>query len=405
MKYWLAIVTVLAAACGDNTARPDAALDSAPDAPLYPAFAPPVLQVMKGPGSVMPNVRVVPAFFPGDPLHAQLVDFLGKLAGSSTWSQMTSEYGVGALTVASPVDIATAPPANLTNDQIAAFLADQLSGSHPEWGATDPATLMTTVYVLFYPAATTVSLNGVTSCNWGSPTIGGYHQFTTGSVSATYAVIPRCTTPMFGTSVLDYTTYAISHELVEAATDPRLDAWAYYAADDLPWPLITGGEVADLCQDFTSSRYVPAELGYMVQRSFSNASVAAFHDPCVPVPPGAGPYFNAVPDRPDAFTISVGTQTFPTHGLSVPVGQTKTIALRLWSEGPTAGPWTITPYDFSPEHALDITLDRNTGLNGDTLELTVHTKSATQAGYASVGLVSTLAGRDTAWPLLVATPH
>src|ERR1700684_3376865 len=90
---------------GYNLAAPDA---HAIDALTYPAFAPPVPQVQKGPGAVMASVRVVPVFFPNDPMRAQLLDALGKIGPSFTWVDVTLEYGVGPLTLGTPVDL-TAP--------------------------------------------------------------------------------------------------------------------------------------------------------------------------------------------------------------------------------------------------------------------------------------------------------
>src|SRR5438045_1801115 len=61
---------------GDDVAVGDAAPDvdfgAASDA--YPAFRPPVPQIVNGNGGVMASVRIVPIFFQGDALEAQLTD-------------------------------------------------------------------------------------------------------------------------------------------------------------------------------------------------------------------------------------------------------------------------------------------------------------------------------------------
>lgn len=116
-------------------------------------------------------------------------------------------------------------------------------------------------------------------------------------------------------------TFAASHEIIEATTDPHAgktaptnDPTAYLGfymtnVANQAWPLVLGGgEVADLCVDiFGFGEDRTTSGGYTVQRVWNNLSAAAGHDPCVPIPSGEV-YFNvAPPAADDQLEIAVGS--------------------------------------------------------------------------------------------------
>jgi hypothetical protein len=75
----------------------------------------------------------------------------------------------------------------------------------------------------------------------------------------------------------------------------------------------------------------------------------------------------------------------------VPVGQTKTIALSLYSEAPVAS-WHVAAYDIAsaqgraPELALS--LDENGGGNGDTIQLSITALKGGEGGGSRYLVVS-----------------
>ena len=97
--------------------------------------------------------------------------------------------------------------------------------------------------------------------------------------------------------------------------------------------MLGGGEVGDLCAQEPGAFTQFPELAYTVQRTWSNAAAMASHDPCVPALANEV-YFNAVPELND--TITIGGM-FTMLGVQIPVGQTKTIDLDLFSDGDTGG--------------------------------------------------------------------
>jgi len=141
-----------------------------------------------------------------------------------------------------------------------------------------------------------------------------------------------------------------------------------------------------------------------VQRIWSNAAAAASHDPCVPAP--SGPYFNAAPVLPDLVTIDLGSMgNLETQGVRIPLGQSQTIDVVLYSDRPTAAPWQVEALDLatleSQPAALDLQLDATSGKNGDVLRLTIKPLQAESNGLEAFYVASTLQGRSTLWVGLV----
>ncbi|MBS2030419.1 MAG: hypothetical protein JST54_21125 [Deltaproteobacteria bacterium] len=368
----------------------------------YPAPFPAPPQVQDYGGPVLQQPKLVPVFFSNDDATtvAQLSDFASRVGSTQYWAATTSEYGVGPATALAPVQLTEAAPASIDDAAIQTWLAGKLNGNDPAWPANDG----NTVYVLFYPDATTVTLQGLSSCQG----FGGYHQNITldtahGSADAAYVVVPRCLNFPPNTGV-DAVTASTSHELIEAATDPYpLTQPAYALMDDahIFWlRVLGGGEVGDMCAQFDSSFTTFSELAYSVQRTWSNAAALAGHDPCVPALPGEV-YFNAAPELSDTVAYTVLGQVVNVPGVSIPVGQSKTIDLDLFSEAATSGPWTVSVEDasvvFGGAQHLTLGLNNTTGQNGDKLQLSITVTAAGSHNTEIFIVKSTLNGQSTVW--------
>jgi hypothetical protein len=370
----LAAAGALAACAADpGAAGPDAGTSTAaPDSGSAVATALSAPQLRSLGGAVVAAPVVVPIFFAGDDAtKAQIDAFLAALGPSDYWRAATSEYGVGALTAHAAIVSTDQPPT--TDDALQRWLAANV-GAHG-WPAPDAST----IYAVFLPASATLSAAWGTSCK----EFGGYHGELTGGTRATYALLPRCSPS------LDALTGYTSHELVEAATDPHpftAPGWADIDSDHAIWADTPGAEVGDMCE-FIRSADQRLVGSFVVQRSWSNASAAAGHDPCVPAM--SQPYIAAVPQLDDAVTIAYpadvgGPQA--SRGVTIPVGSSKTIDVALYSDA--AGPdFTVTAYDVgtilgtgaTPE--LTFAWDQTTGHGGDVRKLTItHAKAGTYGG-------------------------
>ena len=355
---------------------------------------PPPPQVVSGGGPVLTAPELYPVFFSNDDAAtvASLADFTMNVGGTPYWTAATSEYGVGAATGHAAIKLAEAAPAAITDAQIQQWLATKFATA----GSGFPAPTASTLIVLYYPTGTSITLQNVSSCVAGG--FGGYHSSAAiNGQQIAYAVVPRC-------GNLDSTTGDASHELVEAATDahPLVDpAYVHVDDGDVYWQLLLGGgEVGDMCAQFPNVFTKFAPFNYTVQRTWSNKAAAAGHDPCVPQLPGEV-YFNAAPVLPDLFAWNIQGQTAMIKSVSIPVGGTKTIPIQLFSDGPI-GPWTVTVTDpavmlGAPSALLDLSLDKSTGKNGDTLQLTIKVLGA-GTGNAEVFIVkSTLGATHFDW--------
>jgi hypothetical protein len=325
-------------------------------------------QVINYGGTVLTAPNVVPIFFGSDPYQTDIESFLTQLAASTFWGAVTGEYGVGALTVSPSVVVTDTAPTTTNTGKIDQFISAYLDGTHTEFPAITP----NNIYVIFYPSQTTISDTGFgTSCvNYG-----GYHEEgkNPSQQKFVYAVLPRCA--QFGSLTgLDALTGPLSHELIEASTDPFVQsspAWASADTDHMVWNVAPLGEVGDMCayEPQSFSRIVGS---FVVQRTWSNASAKAGHDPCVP--PLAPAYYNAAPVLNDPVTIDLYGQSIPTKGVQVALGKSKTIDVQLFTDK-AASDWTVqaidSTYGTNQPKELNFQWDKTTGNNGDVLHLTI----------------------------------
>jgi hypothetical protein len=339
-----------------------------------PAAHPDLPQVgtLGGPVLLAPKVR--PIIYSNDTSAADIQAFVEELARTTYWSAVTSEYGVGALTVLPPIMMPFAAPGSTTDAALQTVLAANTTGADSAWGPPDPST----VYLFVIPEGSTVTIDQSTCCD----DFGGYHsEAMSGAVSVPYAV--GCSCPgFFGSTVrpLDERTIAISHELVETATDPfPVSNPAYQIEDraDIIWTVVNGGgEVGDMCAFNDDAAFVPPGAKYMVQRSWSNAAAKKMQNPCVPYATTA-PYFNSFPALE---SVALGADKYLTRGVQVGIGKSRTIDVNLYSSAPTAGTWTVSAYDYDYwfrglPAKLALSLDKAEGRNGDTLHLTITAKA------------------------------
>src|SRR4051812_11245826 len=92
---------------GDDGTNPPApgANDGGNPQVSFPASHPAFPQVQNYGGVVFTKPVLVPVFFPGTSFKTQLVDFAGKLGPNAYWTAIASEYGIGAVTAQTAIDI------------------------------------------------------------------------------------------------------------------------------------------------------------------------------------------------------------------------------------------------------------------------------------------------------------
>jgi hypothetical protein len=377
---------------GDGTSDADA--DAGPNDPGlaeldagYPAVTVDIAQVtLNSGGKVLSAPHIVTVVWKDDPNLAQIEAFAGAIGSSTYWSTTTAEYGVGAATNEN-LEIATAPPSSLSEDSLDAFVTSNVkSGAWPAY--TDQ-----TVYMIYIPQSvsfTTVDGTGkvVDAC----ATVAGYHT-ETGYDSESgpyypYGVIPEAcavgdpTVPTLLASV----TATAAHEIIESVTDPLPDVapgWLYFDPQHYSFEMYNDeqDELADACENYLSSYYLEgADLPFYVQRTWSNESAAAGHDPCVPLAPSE-PYYNISISEPDTLTVTAEDGTrHSSEGYRIAPGSTRTIPFTFVSDVPTDGGWFLSAIEgnvideVSPSR-LTIHVDTPQGVNGQAGSITVTVNS------------------------------
>lgn len=383
-------------ACGDDAA--DACGDDAGDGeagpPGYPAAHPAAPQVVRIKGPVLTAPKVVPIVFMGDPLASNIATFMTQIVATTEyWSGATSEYGVGPLTATPVITVNETAPAMLADSDLETWLAAKIDAGNPF-----PPADANTLYAIFYPMGTTITMGGGTSCQ----AFNGYHSdFAHGGGYVTYAVMPRCAPMGPGVTLMDQLTSGASHEFIEAATDPLpqdMPAWAELDGPHRSWEYFGGGEVGDVCAQFGNVFYKPTGITNLVQHTWSNAAAMAGHDPCEP--DGLKPYFNSAPVMNDqvAMILQTGEQV-TVLGVKVPLHGSKTIEVDLFSDAPTSKAWRVSGVDISSQYLggpqlLSFSFDKTTGQNGDKLQMTI---KSLQAGPAPFWIQSQLGSSVEFW--------
>ena len=372
------------------------AADAAP-----PSYAFPVAATSGGPVVAKPKITVVT--FSGDTLEPSIGAFNDALVTSTWFGNAGKEYGVGPLVSVSHARLTETAPAAITDAEIRSWLATAIGTT---LGPLDTDTL----YALYYPAGTTVTYGGKTSCNGYQ----GYHgEIAVAASKAAFAVLPRCASTDASLTTLDLLTRVSSHELFEWATDPypiTAQAWHKVKPESAPWALAFEGELADLC-DGRTSQTKPADLGFFVQSVWSNVASAAGRAPCQP---GTQPvYATLIPKATDRITLSASLMTATSvpatgtvPGVIVRPGTSVKVPVHVYAESTTTTKWQLTPSEESsmlPNANLGLALDRTSALAGEDVMLTVNAPASFSAPTIVV-LYLNGAGTSiyTRWPLLIA---
>jgi hypothetical protein len=331
----------------------------------------------------MATPRIMAITYDGDANRADIEAFFPQYAASPAWAMQVAEYGIGDLKVLTPRHVAG--PAATSDSAIRQLLTTNLSGSTPAWGVPNE----NTVYSITLPVGTQFTDNHHQPCR------GAYHDdFLIGSVDVAYAIqcpsgndFPPPVTP------LQELTFDLSHELVEAVTDPRYEhdyAWGDVDEAHEVWAYITDGELADLCEFVDTAFWTdPPGMTYAITRIWSNTAALAGMDPCVGAPMST--YYQTVPDQPDGTTISLFGFDAPTKAKKIAMGASDTITLHVAGTAGT-GPFTINVYDvasrfFGSSVLLNFTQPTGTFQIGDTIKIPVTTMGK-DGGLGGVGAES-----------------
>jgi hypothetical protein len=342
-----------------DVARSEAAADAKPKAaevgPVIPPFtgeAPhtPLPQLPYANGVLLTSPKLVTVTFEGEQMQTDLAAFGQSVASSSWWDTVRAGYCNGSGTCigdgppGSFVQLSYFPQSQYVDStqggpsSLQQWLAGEIANSHL------PTPDAQTLYVIYFPKTTRITLDGQVSCSNSGGGFGGYHfAIPIGLQTVAYAVVMECDPEVpiepyvAKDTLLGATTLIASHEIAESATDMIVGTgYVLDNTDPNNWPWIYGtggGEAGDLCVDQLGLNEDHTLSGlYTVQRIWSNTQAAQGVDPCVPAPP-EDVYFNASPSR-SLFELDVG--------------QSVTFEVDAFSSGAMPN-WELNTFDASPD--------------------------------------------------------
>ena len=364
-----------------------------------PAQHPPIMQSSGGP--TLTNPQLVAMTFDGDDLRDQIEDFMDSVGCTTYWRSFLQDYGINDAYALPPVHMSDKAPASIDDSQIGLFIRQKILTK-----AVPDDVAGSTLYVIFYPDTTDITLQGEHSCS----SFGGYHNEVSlpDGRHVAYAVIPRCG-GFGGLGEIDELTATTSHELAEAVTDPNPmtnPAYQFPEGNGVAWALGGGGEIGDLCEMNDDAFYLPNDYPFYVQRQWTSHSAYAGHDPCQP---STSTYFAAAPVLTDTIPFDFGFGAETTIGLKLAVNASTTIDLNLIADAPWNNPITVTVHDASHflggNTSLNFSLQTTQGNVGDTLKLQV-TRIGTnqQIGLEPFVVRAQSAGLTRSWWGVVGDP-
>jgi len=378
-----------------------------PDAAAPPVWTPsdagasprPPLSASLG-GPTVTNPVFIPITFDGDDLRDPIEDFIASVGCSSWWNAIAPDYGINDAYSGTPVHLSQTAPTTIDDSQIAVLIRDDIKNN------TLPAAVPNqTLYVIYYPDTTDITLDGEHSCQ----SFGGYHNEVSlgAGQSVPYAVIPRCTSGGLGEQ--DQITGTTSHELMEAVTDPfpmSNPAYLFPEPNGVAWALGGGGEIGDLCESNLDSFFTPTDYPFTVQRIWTNHTAYFAHDPCQP---SQTTYFGAAPVLADTISYDIGFGPQTTMGVALALNASTTISLNLIADAAWTTPITVTVHDASHYQggntALNFNLSPAQGNVGDTLQLQItRIGTNTQIGMEPFVIRAQSQGISRSWWAVVGDP-
>jgi hypothetical protein len=340
---------------------------------VTPEASPPFVEAMHQPlptmplngGSVLTAANLVVVTYPSYPLVTDVESMLDWLPTSPWLTTVSAEYGVTAPSVLAKVRLTSPPPSFSSATAFTQYVTSTVGTS----GIPAPPS-KNTFYAFVLPAnATFTDAQIGTICN----SFTGYHDATT---TYTFAVIGTCPGHIAGLTDAEQVERVLSHELIEALTDPFGDGYAFRDPES-PWSYVGGGEVADVCNGYVRQQ------GFLAVQSWSNAAAAAGRNPCQPADPSV-PYFDVSADSTTTQHVVAGTMV--------------TLTLTGWSTAPTAD-WTTQVVLGAGSFTPTVKVGTNTFNNGTTTQLTIGVPSSATSGSTATILLHSLHPGDASYSL------
>lgn len=352
-------------------------------------------------GPTISNPSFVAITFNGDDMRDQIEDFVGSVGCTDYWRSIVRDYGINDGYMIGTAHLTDTPPDTIDDTAIGAFIRAKIANN-----ALPQPVPNQTLYVIYYPDSTDITLQGEHSCQG----FGGYHNEVkvTQTESIAYAVLPRCGS-FNQLDGIDALTYATSHELVEAVTDqfPMTNAaYQWPELDDIAWAFGGGGEIGDMCEFNQDAPLLPNDYAFTVQKQWVSSKAWLMHDPCQP---STETYFAGAPMMPDLLAYDIGFGTQNTKGVKIAEGSQKTIDVQLVADAAITSDILIDVQDaaffMGQKTSLTFNVNPKSGKVGDTIKVTINRIGTNQQlGFEPFLINAHTNGLTRSWWGLVGDP-
>jgi hypothetical protein len=328
-----------------------------------PTDHPQALQVMNYGGATIAAIEPYTIVWKGDEaLGMKVHTFLSYLVQSDYWVAVTAEYGGGKGTPQSLIVLDDAAPTTLDDSQM-----DDIVNGLVTSGKL-PSTTINTMLFFVVPQSTKSTLYGANGCY----DYGGYHAETQVLINGRhqpYALNLQCMgSALASSSGFDSLTVTLSHEAVEAQTDPHPFSAPGWLNADAPM----GGEVGDLCVFSDTTITAPGGSGqpdttYAVTTIYSEAAAKAGNkEPCQPSPAGQ-PFYSVAVNPPEVVVVTDASGIGDAEAAYEPFAFGDVGTIR----------WSI---EQPPGQGIKVTPSSGQAKAGETLRMKVHVGSQVRSG-------------------------
>jgi hypothetical protein len=357
--------------------------------------SPQIIQVLWGSGSYLPQVAgsgtpSIASFFRdvfANSTYDSWLDTEYNTVNSSFNGTKTNQH-ISAGAFVSQVTITPSITSTTVDDsQIQHELSTQISGGHLPAPTTDNQGNAASVYALFFPHGTTITLAGSTSLAPGG--FCAYHgAIGSGASEFYYSVLPDLTgvTGCGGGNDFQNTTAVMSHELTGMITDAEVGVATNPSGPPLGWYDNTNGEIGDICNGQQGNLTAGSGQTYAIQLEFSNAQNNCILPPAQPTTPPSDFGLTASPPSINVVAGNAGSSTIAT---SVTAGSPQTINLQV-SGAPTGVTATLSPTSVTSGQSA--TLDIATAPSVASGKYTLTISGAASSGSHSTSLALSVSG-------------
>jgi hypothetical protein len=316
----------------------------------------PLAQLQNRGGRVLESPRLIAVFFDGDQMHGPTTALLKSYGCTPAWRRAVNEYGVGDALYERSVTLSEFPAVGPGGEAVASQESFQAwSGGAAAAGVFGPLTDQSVLLFFLPPGRHLVSGD----C---AKQLAAHSSFTTkDGRRIPYAYFPSCSND--AASPIAARSHAVTHELIEIATDPdplMAPAWAGLGpglvALSLNEPPDLAGESADLCEGRVADM---PDYPFVVARGYSNRAARAGLDPC-----DTSPSLHRLAGSPRPADIDLSTRR-------------ATLEFEVFDDDPST-PMVVWAYLVGPPpeegtYPTDFLLAQpRTARDGDTVSLPLH---------------------------------